>query len=57
MAHPLIDQIFRIVKIAHWSSRTTTNGYFAQSGSLPDWENVGCPLPSVVQQAERDDAN
>jgi hypothetical protein len=27
MAHPLIDQIFRIVKIAHWSSRTTTNGY------------------------------
>jgi uncharacterized protein len=22
-----------------------------------DWENVGCPLPSVVQQAERDAAN
>ena len=22
-----------------------------------DWENVGCPLPSVAQQAERDDAN
>jgi uncharacterized protein len=22
-----------------------------------DWENVGCPLPSVIQQAERDDTN
>lgn len=22
-----------------------------------DWENVGCPLPSVIQRAERDDAN
>jgi hypothetical protein len=22
-----------------------------------DWDNVGCPLPSVVQQAELDGAN
>jgi len=35
IAHPRIDRIFRIVKIAHWSSRSVQAGEYLTDG-VPD---------------------